>query len=310
MGTIRLVQNHMQKSLKSLSNIVICLVIIAGAIIISVFNKGTYEKDRWQEQLTMQNESIENLVKKSSAMSNRVKIYYDNLIEKNNYAIEHEIMPSDSYDNATSILGIDILIELLFIMMFASLVVNEYSSRTMNNMLCSPNSRGSIVLSQFITGIIIMAELLGVLMLSSLIVTGVKYGFSHLFDPMIVKGADGIKETTVIVQVVIHMLYYIPQYFFSLGVTFVIAHASKNLAVTSAVPMFLTFFGTIAADVLSKFKIGVIWPYIHTNVNQYFDGSQYYDFMSLLGSIAIVIGYIAIFYIASLFLVKRKDLYV
>lgn len=311
MGSIiRLLHNHMQKGLNSLTNLSICLIIIVSAIVSSLFNQATYKKDGWEEQLRMQNESIEELVEKSENMSDRVRTYYDNLIEKNNYAIQNGIEPSDAYDNATSILAIDILIELLFIVMFASLIVNEYSNRTMNNMLCSPNSRGSIVFSQFLTGIIMIAELLIVLLLSALIVTGGKYGFSHLFDPMIVKTNEGFKKSIVIIQVIIHMLYYIPQYCLSLGITFAIAHVTKNSAIASGVPMFFYLFGTIAADVLSKYKFGVIWPYIHTNINQYHDGNQYYDFMSMGGSIAIVIAYITVFYLIALFSVKRKDLYV
>lgn len=302
---IRLVHNNLDKCLGNLSHLFMCIAIVVGAIFLSYTNKDTYKVDAWKHQLEMQNESIEELVEKATLMGNRMKVYYDNLITKNNYAIDHDIMPSDAFDNAKNIMSIHIFVDLLFIMTFSTLVVEEYSNRTINNMLCSPNSRNQILLAQFLTGILIMIELLSVLFLSSVLTTGFKYGFSHIMDTVVVVRNNTVVHSTVLVQLVEQLLMFLPSFFFNLCITFTLGHVFKKLVVASAVPIFLCFTGTIITDFLSNYKIGAIWPYVHTNMTQYFDGSQYYDFLSVESSLVVILCYGILLYLISFYFMKK-----
>ena len=124
-------------------------------------------------------------------------------------------------------------------------------------------------------------------------------------DTVVVVRNNKIIHSTVFAQLVEQLIMFVPSYFLNLCITFALGHISKKTVVTSAVPMFLCFTGTIIANFLSNYKLGALWPYVHTNIKQYLDGSQYYDFLSIGFSLAILLCYGIIMYILSFYFIKN-----
>ncbi len=306
---IRLLRNDLYKCIINKTCFLSILVMLVGVAIAGLYNDKLFRDDSWKEMLLAQNESICEYINEAKIVNERIIKYYDTKIAENLYCVENNIKPSNFYNDVATMLSIDIFVEMFFIIIFASFIVNEYVNKTFNHLVCSPNKIGNIYLSQFITGFILIIVLLLILFVTSLTVAGIKNGFSEMFKLTVYSENTDIIVTTVFIRIVRTLLFFVPQYVLNWGIVFMVSHITRNSIISSAVPMFMVLSGTIIADTVTKSKFGVIWPYVHTNMNQYFEQSKYYEYMTVGKSLLIVFIYVFIGYICAYFTSKRKCLF-
>lgn len=305
----RLLKNDLYKCFKKKSFILLMIVMVCVIAVSGGTNYRLFNEDTWQEMLAAQNYEMTKYVESTEGVNERIRKYYDTKIAENNYCIENRIKPSNFLNDVTKMFSVDTILELVFIMLFGAFVAEEYTSKAFNNTMKSPNRKSRVFLSQFITGIILIAALVTVLLLTSVAVAGIKNGFSEIFAPAVYSKNGVFIETTVLMRILRTLLMYLPQYVLNLSIVFMIAHVTRNPIATAALPLFLALSGTILSDSLTKYKWGVLWPYVHTNLNQYFEQSQYYSYMSLGKSLMVVALYVFAGYVIAYLTTRKKTLY-
>ena len=306
---MRLLKNDLYKCFKKKTFILLVFLMVCGIAVSGVTNYKLFNEENWQEMLLAQNYEMTKYVENTEGINERIRKYYDTKIAENNYSIENSIKPSNFLNDVMKMFSVDTILELVFIMLFGSFVAEEYTSKAFNNTLRSPNKKSSIFLSQFITGIVLIVALATVLLLTALAVAGIKNGFSEIFAPAVYSKNGVFIETTIFMRIIRNLLMYLPQYVLNLSIVFMIAHVTRNPIATAALPLFLALSGTILSDSLTKFKLGVLWPYVHTNLNQYFEQSQYYSYMSIGKSLMVVALYVFAGYVIAYLTTRKKALY-
>ena len=306
---VRLLKNDLYKCFKKKSFLLLSLILICGIAVSGFTNYRLYNDDTWKEMLTAQNNEMVKYVESTEGVNERIRKYYDTKIDENNYCIENGIAPSNFLNDVSKMFSVDTILEMVFIMLFGSFLAEEYTCKAFNSTMRSPNKKGSIFLSQFVAGIILVFALVTILLLTSIMVAGIKNGFSEIVAPSIYSKNGVFIETTVFVRIIRTLLMYLPQYILNLGIVFLIAHVTRNPIATAALPLFLALSGTILSDFLTKYKLGVLWPYVHTNLNQYFEQSQYYSYMSLGKSLVVVALYVLAGYAIAYLTTRKKALY-
>src|SRR5690625_3745793 len=163
------------------------LIVLGGALLINSFDDeiSTTYSDNWKEQLQEENEMYESDI--AFASDDNFSSYYVEIVERNNYHIEHDIKPlnygawSYTLENA----GLVSIISLFTIIIGAGIISNEYKWGTIKLLLIRPISRSTILLSKFLSVFIFAFVTMIFLILCSLLSGGIIFGFEG-FNPDIV----------------------------------------------------------------------------------------------------------------------------
>ncbi len=303
---LRLVQNELIKCFKKKSALFIFLFIFAGSALLTIINAKTYGAE-WKKSLENENRSINELINKAENLSKRTKGYYQDIIICNEYRIQHDLRPSAAIDNINYTMNLNVFLQFLIVILVSNLVASEYATKNIRQYVSYPISKIKLSASKYIACVIAMAAFTVILLLSSIMVTGVKYGFDSLSGFVIAIKNGSITAIPLWRHLFISYSTFLPEYIFTMTLTFSIAIFTRNITLSTGIPIFLSFLGTIVADVLSNYRWGVLWPYIHTNMNQFKTGTLYYSYLSIEKSLGILAIYIAILYAAGTATFKKRD---
>lgn len=286
------VYNELYKTLSTKILIIFSVVLLTLASLLTWVgdDSGTDDNEGWIELLISENNQLEERLESDDFQgSSRIRTHFFNRIQENNYRIENNIPFSSGLANMRSVSNLIALLELMLVIVIARMIATEFEKKTIYNLIIESRSRSLILFSKLVAGVFIIGLLIIYLIGMGVLVTTMRHGMQWLShsDVMTLNGV--VQEVTVLHSVGSHFLLSLPQVILTFSITFFLSFFTRNSIISSAVPVFLSFFGTIIEDIVSPFSWGVIWPYLHTNMIQHVSGNPHYQNLTIYHSIAIVL---------------------
>ncbi|MDQ6419084.1 DUF2705 family protein [Paenibacillus sp. LHD-117] len=186
------------------------------------------------------------------------------------------------------------LLPMLAIIALASMVSKEYRMGTIKLLLIRAHSRNKILASKYIVSLLFTASLI-VFTAAAVLITGtIVYGF----------GGDA-ELWGQIGKSMLYLLIYTVVY---VSLTFMIDVLTKSSGVTVGISLFCIMIGGLVTLLLSKYEFAKYLLFASTDLSQYEPGSELFiEGMSLPFSVSVLIGYTAIFLIASFVTFRKRD---
>ena len=207
-------------------------------------------------------------------------LYYDNLVadmERAKYVIDTK---QDSDDTNTSrywVLDVynqyGMFIFITIIIITATIVSEEFSKGTIKLLLIKPYNRYKILFAKLLTAIIVMIITIMFLILVTTVITGCVFSFESFKIPAVEYNFNTktLEIMSIFKYMIIETLYQLPNYLFSLILTFTISTIITNSGIAIAMSLIFQMFYQIINMLAIQYDIKLMKYFITLN----FDFTQY-----------------------------------
>ena len=259
----------------------------------------------------MVNHKYESDIKEKSHFENSIKNYYEN-----EYILENKVDTNNTHSLRGVLVNLfsefEFLILVFVIMIAGGMVSDEFNKGTIKSLLTTPNTRGKILLSKFLTVLIMIPFIAVFILLIEMLIGGITFGFSSLSVPVV---NYIVSENTLSIMNV----------FSYLGLIFVtklpylillatLAFSLSTILVSTAFSIAITFCGYIGAQLInalaSTYKIKFLNYFVTTNwdLSYYIFGGKSPYGISLIQSLLVCFIYFIIMLIVSFIIFKKRNI--
>lgn len=315
---LNLIKNEWIKIFKQVSTYImigflLLVIIAAGGITKYVVSNEKPANDRnWKQELIKENEQNKAQLEDVEFVTPSFKEFLTKQTAINEYRIEHNMPPENSYSvwsfikessDLTSFVG------LLVIIIASGIVAHEFSWGTIKILLIKPYKRWKILLAKYITTILYLLTMLAILFITVSILGLILFG----------KGSGDNVHLAFINGTVVEqdlLLYLIKTYllkslsvFLLTTMAFMISAVFRNSGLAIGISIFLLLMGgTITNLLAAKFDWAKYSLFANTNLMQYVDGMPLVDGMTLQFSIIMILIYFIIFHAMAFVFFTKRDI--
>ncbi|WP_409345661.1 ABC transporter permease [Paenibacillus sp. MBLB4367] len=264
----------------------------------------------WKQALS---ESTEQLQKdmESEKTDERSKIYLQQSINMNRYAIEHDINPERKsvWTSVDLSAGLIMLGAIFTIVIAGDIVAGEFSWGTIKLLLIRPVSRGKILLSKYVATLLFALFLLCALFLSSLLIGGVLYGFDVMNHSQLYFGTDGnLYERSMAVHTLQKYGFECVSLVMTVTVGFMISTVFRSSSLAIGLSIGLMFGGSLIVMALSRYEWVKYVLFANLELSQYLPGRMPIVAGMTLGfSVTVLAVYFIVLNALSWFVFTKRD---
>ncbi|MBS4197448.1 ABC transporter permease [Lederbergia citri] len=314
---LNLIKNEWIKIFKQVSTYImigfLLLVIFgAGGITKYVVSKEKPVNDNWKQELVKQNEQKKAQLEEAGVAAPSLKEFYSKEIAINEYRIEHNMPPENSYSVwsfITESSSLTSFVGLLVIIVASGIVAHEFSWGTIKILLIKSYKRWKILLAKYLTTILYLVTMLAILFVTVSILGLILFG----------KGTGDNVHLAYVNGIVVEqnlLLYLIKTYllnslsvFLLTTMAFMISAVFRNSGLAIGISIFLLLMGgTITNLLAAKFDWAKYSLFANTNLMQYVDGMPLVEGMTLSFSIIMIIVYFVIFHAMAFVFFTKRDI--
>ncbi|MBW8348289.1 ABC transporter permease [Bacillus sp. IITD106] len=314
---LNLIKNEWIKIFKQVSTYImigflLLVIFAAGGIMKYMESQEKPANDNWKQELITQNEQNKAQLADAEGATPSLKEFYSKEIAINEYRIEHNMPPENSYSvwgfiNESS--GLTHFVGLLVIIVASGIVANEFSWGTIKILLIKPYKRWKILLAKYLTTILYLITMLAILFVTASILGLILFG----------KGTGDNVHLAFVNGAVVEQnlsLYLIKTYilnslsvFLLTTMAFMISAVFRNSGLAIGISIFLLLMGgTITNLLAAKFDWAKYSLFANTNLMQYVDGMPLVEGMTLSFSIIMLLIYFVIFHTMAFVFFTKRDI--
>lgn len=310
-----LIQNENMKiyrrnSAKVFAAILIGLLLL-GALIVKLNAPAHPTQDtHWKQSLQQQNTQYQQALTQMKD-NDSYQNYYKSQIAINQYRIDHNIAPDRQMtlwsfvENATPIMIL--VISIFTIIVVANSIASEFNTGTVKLLMIRPISRTEILLSKYVSSLLFSLLCLVVLFLFSWLIGGLFFGFSggeaHL---SYINGA--VHETSWVLATWQNYLLDAVKLIMMVTLAGVIAALFRNGGLAIGLTIFLMMGSNTILALISQYDWVKYVLFTNMDLNQYFNGQQTRDDMSLGFSLIVLAVYYVVFLVAGWLFYTKRDI--
>ncbi len=284
-------------------------IILVGFAFLNNTLVEEYTKDNWKDKLHQENMELQKELDEAKEGSDDFfKEFALSEIERNNYHIEHDIMPlqngawSFAHDGST-ILG---LVSMFTIIIAAGIVANEFNHGTIKLLLIRPIQRSTILLSKYLTVLLFGLFTTIILLFLSLGIGAIFFGIEEM-PQIVLEQQDGFTHVSLIKETILKYSYYFVNVIIFATLAFMISVLFRSNALAIGVSIFLLLTGGAIVQFLSDREWAKYILFANTNLKQYANGSPPFEGMTLSFSITVLAVYYLIFITLTWFSFTKRD---
>ncbi|MCJ8008980.1 ABC transporter permease [Lederbergia wuyishanensis] len=314
---LNLIKNEWIKIFKQVSTYImigfLLLVIIGvGGITKYVESKEKPANDNWKQELTAQNEQNKQQLADIEFAAPSLKEYLTKETAINEYRIEHNMPPENSYSvwsfikdssDLTSFVG------LLVIIIASGIVAHEFSWGTIKILLIKPYSRWKILMAKYITTILYLLTMLAILFTIVSILGLILFGKGTGDNVHLAYVNGAVVEQNLLLYLIKTYILNSLSVFLLTTMAFMISAVFRNSGLAIGISIFLLLMGgTITNLLAAKFDWAKYSLFANTNLMQYVDGMPLVEGMTLSFSIIMIIIYFIIFHAMAFVFFTKRDI--
>lgn len=275
--------------------IILALIIIGLGFLANFAGETdkTYDNDTWRQTLQDENQQLTKEMKKDDVMGT----FNSPLIEKNNYYLENDIMPTeyDAWQFVSENVLLLSLVTLFTIIVAAGIIANEFKWGTIKLLLIRPISRTKILLSKYVSVLLFALWTLLFVLVFSFIVGAIFFGIDGLDPQVVLDQGNGLEQVSVIQQIVSGYGFQLVTLLMMATFAFMISAIFRQSALAIGTAIFLMFAGNAIVTFFAKYTWSKYILFANTDLNQYVNGTPWIEGMTLGFSIIVLIVYYVIF---------------
>ncbi|MBS4220380.1 ABC transporter permease [Bacillus sp. FJAT-49711] len=314
---LNLIKNEWIKIFKQVSTYImigfLLLVIIgAGGITKYVESKEEPVNENWKQVLVKQNEQNKAELDNVEFAAPSLKEYYSKEIAINEYRIEHNLPPEQSYSvwsfiNESS--GLISFVGLLVIIIASGIVAHEFSWGTIKILLIKPYKRWKILMAKYMTTILYLLTMLAILFVTVSILGLILFGKGTGENVHLAYVNGAVVEQNLLLYLIKTYILNSLSVFLLTTMAFMISAVFRNSGLAIGISIFLLLMGgTITNLLAAKFDWAKYSLFANTNLMQYVDGMPLVDGMTLSFSIIMIIIYFIIFHAMAFAFFTKRDI--
>ncbi|WP_239984752.1 ABC transporter permease [Sporolactobacillus pectinivorans] len=311
-----LVQNENMKIYRRGSAKVFAIILIGllllGALVVKLNEPSHPAKDtHWQQSLRQQNTQYQQALtqmKKNDSYQN----YYKSQIAINQYRIDHNLQPAQRMTlwsfvaNSTSMMVL--VISIFTIIVVSNSIASEFNTGTIKLLMIRPISRTEILLSKYISSLLFSIMCLVVLFIFSWLIGGLFFGFSGANEVHLSYTNGVVHESSWILATWGNYLLDGVQLIMMVTLAGVISAIFRNGGLAIGLTIFLMMGSNTILAFISQYDWVKYVLFTNLDLNQYYNGQQMRNDMSLGFSLIVLAAYYLIFAVAGWLFYTKRDI--
>ncbi|MBS4198273.1 ABC transporter permease [Bacillus sp. FJAT-49732] len=314
---LNLIKNEWIKIFKQVSTYImigflLLVIIAAGGITKYVESKEKPANENWKQELIAQNEQYKKQLADVELAAPSLKEFYSKEIAINEYRIEHNLPPQDSYsvwDFIKESSGLTSFVGLLVIIIASGIVAHEFSWGTIKILLIKPYKRWKILMAKYITTVLYLLTMLAILFATVSILGLIIFGKGTTDSVHLAYVNGAVVEQNLLLYLIKTYILNSLSVFLLTTMAFMISAVFRNSGLAIGISIFLLLMGgTITNLLAAKFDWAKYSLFANTNLMQYVDGVPLVDGMTLSFSILMIIIYFVIFHAMAFVFFTKRDI--
>lgn len=281
------------------------LLAFAPTYVSQLFGLSEYD---WRTELREENVKIEKTLAEEQLTADERQNKLDTAAI-NQYRLDRDMPPEDQsvWGTVQSLTLLTSIITLLSVIVAADSVASEFSWGTIKMLLTRPVGRTRLLAAKYVSVVGFAMLLVAILAAAGFVQGLIYYGFGHVALPHLTVSAGVIQEHSMILYTL--QTYGLKSINLIMIVTFafMISTVARSSSMSVLLSCVLLFTGTTVTFLFS----GKAWSkyilFANTDLTPYWNGSAPLPGMTLGFSVAMLIAYFSLFYVAAWYFFTRRD---
>lgn len=209
------------------------------------------------------------IVEKQIAKTQNMTMIYWASLEKDTPEIG---VAASSRNNSLNYMSMTIFSAIISLFIAASMVSNEFSTKTINMLVIRPVKRWKILTAKYITVLIFAYGIYFIGMLGYMLSIGLNYGFTDFANPYMFVSGGTVHSMNFFIHMLLKVLMHSSNIVFLVTLAFMMSTLTKNTALSAITSMGAYFIGSIVTSIVifaAPKMIGVLkhtfLPYVDLN---------------------------------------------
>lgn len=287
--------------------VIMLAVIIIAAMGITKFSEGAFDDTEWIEGMEEELAEVEaGLAKPDLEASERTDLETEreHLTEMIAYSIEAN-KPQTREKMIADTFGMMPIVTLLTIIVASGIVSTEFSEGTIKMLLSRPVKRWKILTSKYVAVLLFCLLATAIMYLASVV-------SAFIFFPGSTESTFTFYNSEVATAAFLGKSLYLMFLSFINAViistmAFMLGTVFRSTSMAIGISVFLYFTGTLIVAFLEKYEIAKYVLFAHTNLTQFETGYLTFEGLTMPFSVAVLVGYLIVFFVLSYLTFGKRD---